>query len=75
LIFSRKVYLKRTEKGGLAGKAGTPKRFSDLVLFVYLSNSKIVGFQKIAEPLFDWVAKMAIIKKRRLNKLDRNISA
>ncbi|RKR09258.1 hypothetical protein C8C83_0878 [Flavobacterium sp. 90] len=52
----------------LASVAGTPKKFSDLALFVYLNNSKMVGFQKIAEPIFSWVAKAAI-KKGRLDEL------
>lgn len=60
--------LKGLAKDGLASKAGTPSRFSDLVLFVYLSNSKMVGFQKVAEPIFDFFAKAAI-KKGHLNEL------
>ena len=60
--------LKGLAKDGLASKAGTPKKFSDLVLFVHLSNSRMVGFQKIAEPVFDFFAKRAI-KKGRLNEL------
>jgi quercetin dioxygenase-like cupin family protein len=53
---------------GLASEAGTPKIFLDLALFIYLNNSKMVGFQKIAEPLFNYVAKRAI-KKGRLEEL------
>ena len=60
--------LKGLAKDGLASDAGTPKRFSDLALFVYLNNSKMVGIQKIAAPLFNMVAKAAI-KKGRLNEL------
>lgn len=60
--------LKGLAKDGLANDAGTPRKFSDLVLFVYLSNSKMVGFQKIAEPIFDFFAK-AFIKKGHLNAL------
>jgi quercetin dioxygenase-like cupin family protein len=60
--------LKGLAKDGLASKAGTPKKFSDLVLFVYLSNSRMVGFQKIAEPIFNFFAKAAI-KKGHLNEL------
>jgi quercetin dioxygenase-like cupin family protein len=52
----------------LASSAGTPGKFMDLVLFVYLSNSKMIGFQKIAEPIFAFFAKMAI-RKGRLNEL------
>lgn len=55
-------------KDGLASAAGTPKKFSDLVLFVYLNNSRMVGFQKIAEPVFNFFAKAAI-KKGHLNEL------
>ena len=60
--------LKGLAKDGLASDAGTPKKFSDLALFIYLNNSKMVGFQKIAEPIFDYVAKAAI-KKGHLNEL------
>jgi quercetin dioxygenase-like cupin family protein len=61
--------LKGLFNDGLASKAGTPKKFSDLALFVYLNNSKMVGFQKIAEPLFNYIARRAI-KKGRLKKLE-----
>jgi quercetin dioxygenase-like cupin family protein len=60
--------LKGLAKDGLASNAGTPSKFSDLVLFVYLSNSKMVGFQKIAEPIFNFFAKAAI-KKGYLKEL------
>jgi quercetin dioxygenase-like cupin family protein len=60
--------LKGLSKDGLASTSGTPRKFSDLVLFVYLSNSRMVGFQKIAEPIFNFFAKAAI-KKGRLNEL------
>ena len=55
-------------KDGLASAAGTPNKFSDLVLFVYLNNSRMVGFQKIAEPVFNFFAKAAI-KKGHLDEL------
>lgn len=55
-------------KDGLASAAGTPKKISDLALFVYLNNSKMVGFQKVAEPIFNYLAKAAI-KKGRLAEL------
>ncbi|MDR3696189.1 cupin domain-containing protein [Mucilaginibacter sp.] len=55
-------------KDSLASAAGTPKKFSDLVLFVYLNNSKMVGLQKVAEPIFDFFAKKAI-KRGHLNEL------
>jgi len=60
--------LKGLANDGLATDAGTPKRFSDLVLFVYLSNSRMVGIQKIAEPVFSYFAKAAI-KRGQLKKL------
>ncbi len=60
--------LKGLANDGLASDAGTPKKFSDLVLFVYLSNSRMVGVQKIAEPIFNYFAKVAI-KKGQLNEL------
>jgi quercetin dioxygenase-like cupin family protein len=56
-------------KDGLASAAGTPKKLSDLALFVYLNNSKMVGMQKIAAPLFNYLAKNAI-KKGRLKELE-----
>lgn len=60
--------LKGLAKDGLATDAGTPKQFLDLALFVYLSNSKMAGFKKIAEPVFNFFAKTAI-KKGRLSEL------
>ena len=60
--------LKGLANDGLASEAGTPKSFSDLALFVYLNNSKMVGIQKIAAPLFNMVAKAAI-KRGRLEEL------
>jgi quercetin dioxygenase-like cupin family protein len=56
-------------KDGLASAAGTPKKLSDLALFVYLNNSKMVGLQKIAAPLFNYLAARAI-KKGRLKELE-----
>jgi quercetin dioxygenase-like cupin family protein len=56
-------------KNGLASAAGTPKKLADLALFVYLNNSKMVGLQKIAAPLFTYLAKRAI-KKGRLKELE-----
>ena len=54
---------------GLASVGGTPKKFTDLALFVYLNNSRMVGLQKIAEPLFNYIAKRAI-KTGRLKQLE-----
>jgi quercetin dioxygenase-like cupin family protein len=64
------LILKGLANDGLANAAGTPRKFSDLVLFVYLSNSRMVGFQKLAEPVFNLFAKVAI-KNGRLNELVR----
>jgi len=60
--------LKGLADDGLSTNAGTPKRFTDLVLFVYLSNSRMTGIQKVAEPVFIYFAKDAI-KKGKLNTL------
>jgi len=60
--------LKGLAKDGLASDAGTPRKFSDLATFVYLNNSRLVGLQKVAEPIFNYVAKAAI-KNGHLNKL------
>lgn len=56
-------------KNGLATLAGIPKKISDLALFVYLNNSKMVGLQKIAEPFFNYLA-MRAIKNGRLKELE-----
>jgi hypothetical protein len=45
-------------KDGLASAAGTP-RLSDLALFIWLNNSKMVGIQKVAAPLFYYLARRA----------------
>ena len=60
--------LKGLAKDGLASDAGTPKSLADLALFVYLNNSKMVGIQRIAAPLFKIVANIAI-KRGRLGEL------
>lgn len=62
------LILKGLAKDGLASAAGTPKKLSDLALFVYLNNSKMVGIQRIAGPVFNWIAKRAI-KTGRLDEL------
>jgi quercetin dioxygenase-like cupin family protein len=56
-------------KDGLASASGTPKRLADLALFVHLNNSKMVGLQKIASPLFKYLATKAI-KNGRLKELE-----
>ncbi|MCU7615468.1 cupin domain-containing protein [Chryseobacterium sp. GMJ5] len=60
--------LKGLANDDLTNNLGTPKRFIDLVLFVYLSNSRMVGVRKIAEPVFNFFAKAAI-KKGKLIEL------
>jgi quercetin dioxygenase-like cupin family protein len=60
--------LKGLAKDGLASAAGTPKKFSHLALFIYLNNSRMVGFQKLAGPIFNYVAHAAI-KKGLLEEL------
>ncbi|WP_018630532.1 DUF4267 domain-containing protein [Niabella aurantiaca] len=37
---------------GLTNKRGIPKRLTDLALFLYLNDSKLVGMAKMAAPLF-----------------------
>lgn len=49
---------------GLASRSGVPKKLADLALFVFLNNSKMTGIQKMAEPLFNYLAKKAINKGR-----------
>lgn len=53
----------------LASPTGTPKKLSDLALFIQLNNSKMVGFSKIAAPFFNFLAEGAI-KKGRLEELE-----
>jgi quercetin dioxygenase-like cupin family protein len=65
--------LKGLAKDGLANDAGTPRKFLDLAVFVYLSNSRMVGVQKIAEPIFNIFAKAAI-RRGHLNELIQKYS-
>jgi len=60
--------LKGLSNDGLASVAGTPRKFKDLAVFVSLSNSRMPGVQKIAEPIFRYVAQAAV-KKGYLDKL------
>lgn len=53
---------------GFANKRGIPKRLTDLVLFLYLSDSRLVGPAKLAEPLFAMFVRLAI-RNGRLNTL------
>lgn len=65
--YSLLIY-KGLAEDGLASTSGTPKNVTDLALFIYLNNSKMIGFQKIAEPIFNRIAKSAI-KKGLLKEL------
>jgi quercetin dioxygenase-like cupin family protein len=60
-------------KVGLASRSGVPKKLSDLALFVYLNNSRMVGFQKIAAPFFYYLATRAI-KNGSLKELERLVA-
>lgn len=55
-------------KDNLASISGVPRKISDLALFIHLNNSKMVGWQRMAEPVFGYLAKMAI-KRGRLEEL------
>jgi quercetin dioxygenase-like cupin family protein len=56
-------------KDKLASLTGTPKRLSDLALFIQLNNSKMVGLPRIAAPFFNFLAERAI-EKGRLEELE-----
>ncbi|ANI89956.1 hypothetical protein A9P82_12055 [Arachidicoccus ginsenosidimutans] len=71
LFISKGLY-----KDGLASASGTPKRLKDLALFVFLNNSQMVGSQKMAIPLFNYLVKKNIrngyldeLKHRYVNNL------
>lgn len=55
-------------KDGLASKSGTPKKLTDLALFIRLNDSHMVGLQKVAQPLFNFLATRAT-KQGRLSYL------
>ncbi|RKE57109.1 DUF4267 domain-containing protein [Sphingobacterium detergens] len=55
-------------RDGLTNGSGVPKKLSDLALFLYLNNSKMMGFLKIFQPIFSLIAKIAI-KRGRLKVL------
>ena len=55
-------------KDGLASASGTPKNLADLALFTHLNDSHMVGLQKVAQPLFSFLAARAI-KEGRLTYL------
>jgi len=63
------LILKGLAKDGLVSASGVPKKLSDLALFIYLNNSRMVGPQKIAEPFFNYLARRAI-KNGRLKELE-----
>lgn len=46
-------------KDGLASESGTPKKLTDLALFIRLNDSHMVGLQKVAQPLFNFLATRA----------------
>lgn len=58
------LILKGLAADGMANASGIPKNISDLAIFIYLNNSRMVGIAKIAEPLFQYLAKRAIGKGR-----------
>ncbi|SDQ64727.1 Cupin domain protein [Chryseobacterium soldanellicola] len=61
--FEKSLFLlKGLAKDGLSSNTGVPKKFIDLAVFVYLSNSRMLGFQKVAEPLFNYIAHSAFKK-------------
>ncbi|MFD2937372.1 DUF4267 domain-containing protein [Spirosoma flavum] len=61
-------------KDGLASKSGTPKKLTDLALFIRLNDSHMMGLQKIAEPLFSLLATLAT-KQGRLSYLREKYAA
>lgn len=64
------LILKGLAKDGLASASGVPKKLSDMALFIYLNNSRMVGLQKIAAPFFDYLA-MRAIKRGHLKELEQ----
>ncbi len=54
----------------LASSTGIPKKLVDLALFIFLNNANMIGFQKLAQPFFSYLAKNAI-KNGRLQELLR----
>jgi len=68
------LILKGLANDGLSTAAGTPKKLTDLALFIYLNNSKMTGIQKIAAPFFNFLA-MKAIKKGRLKALEHKYCA
>jgi mannose-6-phosphate isomerase-like protein (cupin superfamily) len=57
-------------KDGFANLSGIPTKISDLALILYLYNSRMVGFRKLVEPLFKYLARRSI-NKGRLDELTR----
>lgn len=49
---------------GLTKANGIPRNLFDLALFLYLNNSKMMGFLKIFQPIFSLIAKIAIKRGR-----------
>lgn len=61
-------------KDGLASASGTPKKLTDLALFIHLNDSHMVGLQKVVEPLFRFLTTRAI-KGGRLSYLKEKYAA
>ncbi|MCD2424641.1 DUF4267 domain-containing protein [Niabella pedocola] len=56
---------------GFANKRGIPKRLTDLALFLYLSDSRLVGPATLAAPLFAVLVRMAVKRGRLKNLIHR----
>ncbi len=56
------LLLSSLHASGWIGKDGSPRRFKDLALFVYLNNSFSIGVRSWFEPFLWYVAKRAIAK-------------
>jgi mannose-6-phosphate isomerase-like protein (cupin superfamily) len=63
------MILKGLANDGRCNAAGIPKNLSDLAVFLYLNNSKMNGFLKIAMPLFGYL----VNRSKRNGHLDRLI--
>jgi quercetin dioxygenase-like cupin family protein len=59
------------KKNGLLRDDGTPKKLSDLAIFIKLNNSKMTGLGKIAGSFLNLIANSSI-KKGRLEQLRNN---
>lgn len=69
LNFERALHLSKSlAADGLASHAGTPMRFKDLALFVFLNDSHSVGVLGVVQPVLTAVAKWQV-KNGYLQKL------